>query len=89
MAVLRLTKLSEVAAAAEASIEEAYADEDVAIGTVLIAYELKSREPDGERGAWVATYCDDSRGWVQRAIVIEAADAVNERQYIHHEPDDD
>lgn len=88
MTILRISKLAEVAARAEAWLEEAVTteqaeeldDQIVSVGHVLIVVELRSRAEDRSAAdgrsirAWVSSYCDDSREWVQRALLSEASD---------------
>ena len=83
--IVRPVKIQEVAARCQEWLEESYAGEDdVGIGHVLVVVEVKDRRDDPSartgRGtsAWFTTYCDDSRGWVQRAILREALDSVEE-----------
>ncbi len=66
-------KLQELAKVAFDSME-AEAPPDAFIGAVLLITEVRIREGDGSSTAFYV-HCSDARGWVQRALLEEAATA--------------
>lgn len=85
MAILRIDKVGEVAARTQTWLESEVdkqdeADQITSVGHVLVIVELRSRAEDKSAAdgrsvrAHIASYCDDSREWVQRALLSEASE---------------
>lgn len=89
MAVIRLGKIGEVAERAAHWLDvevdartDLSPDTTVSIGHVMVLVEVRERAgdaalPEGRlTRAWIASYCDDSRHWIQRAILKEASEVL-------------
>jgi hypothetical protein len=70
------TKVGRVAADLMESMAQRYGEEEVEVGEVLVVVELShppGAETDFEESTQVVYRCSDSRGWVQRGLLEEAA----------------
>lgn len=68
---LDTTRLGRVAAEMMESLAESYAEEDVEMGEVVLAVEIRS-------GGWsgIAYRCTDPRNWVQRGLALGLKRAI-------------